>query len=313
MTEQPGFARNTGVVTGAWERLSGTVKGSICLAAAGAAFVVIAAIVHWMSADIPLFQIAFLQQVVVVAMIGPGLAAGGWSRMRTARPWMHAGRSTATAAGILFGFLAVTHLPVAEVTTILFSRMAFTAVLAVLLLGEVVRRETWASVGLASLGVVLVLSPDPGRMNWYGLAAVASALGMSLTMLLTRYLRGESRDAVVGWQAIGLMVAFAAPAAFVWTPMQPAHWLGCAAIGVLLWLSQHLNVFAYRYGEANAIQPAEASRLLVAIGIDVAIFGMVPRLSTFLGAGVIVLAIGTAVGLLDRLLRGRRRDAEAGD
>jgi drug/metabolite transporter (DMT)-like permease len=158
-----------------------------------------------------------------------------------------------------------------------------------------------------------VLSPDAGRLNWYGFAAVASALGMSLTMLLTRYMRGESRDAIVGWQAIGLALAFAGPAAALWTPMQPAHWLGCGAIGVLLWLSQHLNVFAYRYGEANAIQPAEASRLLVAIGIDVAIFGVIPKLSTFLGAGVIVLAIGTAVGLLDRLLRGRRGDAEAGD
>ena len=66
--------------------------------------------------------------------------------------------------------------------------------------------------------------------------------------------------------------------------------------------------------DAGAAQAATlyASRLLVAIGIDVAIFGVMPKLSTFLGAAVIVLAIGTAVGFLDRLLRGRGRDAEAG-
>lgn len=298
---------------GLWERGSGTLKGSLCLAAAGAAFVVIAAIVRSLSGSVPLLQLAFLQQAVVVMVIAPTLIGGGWRRMRTARPGWHLLRSTATAAAILFGFLAVKHMPVAEVTTLLFSRMVFTAGLAALLLGEIVRRETWVSVGLATIGVVLVLSPDLGRLNGYGWAAVVSALAMSVAMLLTRYMRTENRDAVVCWQAIGLTVAFSVPALANWVPMSASQWLGCAAIGVLLWLSQHLNVLAYRYGEASAIQPAEASRLLVAVGIDVLVFGVVPSLSTFLGAGVIVLAMVAAVGVAGGILRGRKRNVGAGD
>lgn len=302
-----------GWVEGFWGRRSGTFKGAVCLAAAGAAFVAIAAIVRWLAGSMPLFQIAFLQQAMVVLLIAPGLIAGGWRRLSTARPAWHVLRSLATAAGILFGFLAAKHLPVAEVTALLFSRMAFTAAMAALLLGERVRRETWAGVGLATVGVLLVLSPDVGHVNVYACAAVASAFGISITMLLTRYMRAENRDAIVGWQAIGLAALFAGPALFDWAEMEISHWLGCAAIGLLLWVSQHLNVLAYRYAEASAIQPAEASRLLVAVAADVAFFGLIPSLSTLAGGVIIVVAICTSVGLTRLRLGGTGKDAGPGD
>lgn len=296
-----------------WRCRSGTFKGSVCLAAAGAAFVAIAAIVRWLAGSVPLLQIAFLQQAVVVLLITPGLLAGGWRRMSTGRPGWHVLRSTATAAGILLGFLAAKHLPVAEVTALLFSRMAFTAALAALLLGESIRRETWAGVVLATIGVFLVLTPDAGQVNIYAWAAVGSAFAISVTMLLTRYMREENRDAIVGWQAIGLTILFAAPAIADWVQMDAAHWLGCAAIGALLWISQHLNVLAYRYGEAGAIQPAESSRLLVAVAIDVAVFGLIPTLSTLAGGVVIIVAICASVGLMRMRLRGPGRNAGPGD
>ena len=308
----PVLAHGAGSMGRFWSRRSGTFKGSVCLAAAGAAFVVIAAIVRWLSASMPLFQIAFLQQATVVLLIAPALLAGGWRRMATARPRWHVLRSAATAAAILFGFLAAKHLPVAEVTALLFSRMAFTAMLAALVLGEAVRRETWVGVVLATVGVLLVLSPEAARVNVYAWSAVASALAISITMLLTRYMRAEQKDAIVGWQAVGLTVLFAAPGLADWAPLDAAHWLGCAAIGVLLWISQHLNVLAYRYGEAGAIQPAEASRLLVAVGIDVAFFDLFPSLSSLAGGVFVILAICTSVGAMRGLFRGPR-DAEPGD
>lgn len=296
-----------------WTGRSGTFRGSVCLASAGAAFVVVAGIVRWLSVDVPLLQIAFLQQATVVLLIAPGLLGGGWRRMRTTRPGWHLLRSGASAAAILFGFLAAKHLPVAEVTALLFSRMAFTAGLAVLLLGESVRRETWLGVVLATAGVLLVLSPEAGHVNVFAWAAIGSAFAISITMLLTRYMRDEQRDAIVGWQAIGLAAMFAAPAISGWVPLDPAQWLGCAAIGGLLWISQHLNVLAYRYGEAGAIQPAESSRLLVAVAIDVAIFGVVPGVSTFAGGVLIIVAICASVGLMRMRVRGPGGNAEPGD
>lgn len=70
---------------------------------------------------------------------------------------------------------------------------------------------------------------------------------------------------------------------------------GCLATGLLLWFSQHMNVFAFRYAEPSAIQPVEAFRLVVALVIDLAVFGILPEDQTMLGGALVVLATGIVI------------------
>lgn len=274
-----------------WDAQTGVFKGSACLAAAGAAFVGINAVVHAVGPSMPAFQIAFLQQAVVVALIAPGILRKGIAVMRPRRPLLHVARCLATGVAILSGFVAMAHLPVSETTALLFSRMLFTAGLAVLLLREAVGLGNWTRIGIAAAGVVLVLSPDLSSVDIYGVAALVSALAISLTMLLIRVMKEETPQAIVGWQAIGLVMLFAGPAVHGWVPMDAPAVAACFAVGVLLWLAQHLNVLAYRHAAAGAIQPAEASRLVVALAVDAALFGRVPSLTVAAGVGLILAAV----------------------
>lgn len=304
-----------------WGGRSGTYRGSACLALAGAAFVGIAALVQWLGSALPLIQIAAIQQIVVLAIVAPQVGIRRRAAMRTARPLLHLVRTVAVAAGILLGFYAVQRLPVVEVTAILFSRMGFTAVLAVLILGERVGPGTWAGVLLATAAVALVLSPDPGNLNVHGWAALGSALALSVTGVMTRIMRDESKEAIVGWQAIGLAALFTAIAWDAWVPLTAGQWLACAATGALFWIAQQMNVLAYRHGNAAAIQPAEASRLLVAIAVDVVIFGVFPDMPALTGAALIVLATwvsvawgreapGVVPGVVPGAARGETKDDE---
>lgn len=275
-----------------WNRQTGIFKGSTCLAAAGAAFVGINAIVHAVGPSVPIFQIAFLQQAVVVALVAPGILRKGVAIMRPRRPSLHLARCIATGIAILSGFVAMANLPVSETTALLFSRMVFTAGLATLLLKEAIGAGAWIRIAVAALGVVLVLSPDISAVNIYGVAALVSAFAISITMLLIRVMKQETAEAIVGWQAIGLVVLFGGPAIHGWTPLDTAGLLACGSVGVLLWLAQHLNVLAYRYAAAGAIQPAEASRLIIAVAIDGALFGTIPSLTVIGGVGLILVAAG---------------------
>ncbi|WP_350112451.1 DMT family transporter [Thalassobaculum sp.] len=254
----------------------------------------------------PAFQIAFLQQLVVVALIAPGILAKGIGVMKSPAPAMHIGRCLATGIAIYTGFLAMANLPVSETTALLFSRMLFTAALAALFLREVVGLTSWLRIGIATLGVVLVLSPDTATGNLYVLAALVSALSISVTMLLIRAMKTESAEAIVGWQAIGLVFLFGGPALYGWVPLDWPAVAGCAAVGVLLWLAQHLNVLAYRFAPAAAIQPADASRLVVALAIDSLLFGVLPT-AVVMGGAILILAAAT----YGRVAWGRRRTENA--
>ncbi len=289
-----------------WNSQSDIFKGSACLSAAGAAFVAINAIVHALGSAVPAFQIAFLQQVVVVALVAPGILSKGLGAMKSRAPGMHLARCLATGIAIYAGFLAMANLPVAETTALLFTRMLFTAALAAVFLREVVALNSWMRIGIATLGVVLVLSPGDAAVNLYVVAAVVSALAISVTMLLIRAMKDETADAIVGWQAIGLVLAFGAPALYGWVPMDWQGALACTAVGVLLWLAQHLNVLAYRYAPASAIQPAEASRLVVALAMDSLLFGVLPSVAVVGGAILILVA-----AMYGRIAWSRRRTENA--
>jgi|GEM_PF-920156 len=289
-----------------WKGQSDIFKGSACLSGAGAAFVAINAIVHAIGDAVPAFQIAFLQQLVVVALVAPGILAKGVGVMKSPAPLMHVARCLATGVAIYTGFLAMANLPVSETTALLFSRMLFTAALAALFLREVVGLTSWLRIGFASVGVVVVLSPDTAVVDLYALSALVSALAISVTMLLIRAMKGETAQAIVGWQAIGLVFLFGGPALYGWVPLDWRSILGCAAVGVLLWLAQHLNVLAYRYAPAGAIQPAEASRLVVALAIDSLLFGVLPS-GMVVGGAILILAAAT----YGRITWGRRRTENA--
>ncbi|GHD53836.1 hypothetical protein GCM10017083_30660 [Thalassobaculum fulvum] len=273
-----------------WKGQPGEFKGSACLSAAGAAFVAINAIVHGLGGSVPAFQIAFLQQLVVVILVMPGIRAKGVAVMKTRAPWKHLARCLATGVAIFTGFLAMTNLPVAETTALLFSRMLFTAALATLFLKEAVGASSWVRIGIASLGVVMVLAPETTAVNVYSLAALVSALAISVTMLLIRAMPDETAEAVVGWQAIGLVFVFGVPAIHGWVDLDWRALAACVAVGVLLWLAQHLNVLAYRFAAAAAIQPAEASRLIFALAVDGLLFGVVPSALVVAGAVLIIAA-----------------------
>lgn len=289
-----------------WNDQSDIFKGSACLSGAGIAFVAINAIVHALGNAVPAFQIAFLQQLVVVALVAPGILAKGVGVMKSAAPAKHLARCLATGIAIYTGFLAMANLPVSETTALLFSRMLFTAALAALFLREVVGLNSWLRIGIATLGVVLVLSPDTTSANLYVLAALVSALSISVTMLLIRAMKQETAEAIVGWQAIGLVCLFGGPALYGWVPLDWWSFSGCAAVGVLLWLAQHLNVLAYRFAPAAAIQPADANRLVVALAIDSLLFGVVPT-AMVVGGAILILA-AAAYG---RIAWGRRRTENA--
>ena len=105
-------------------------------------------------------------------------------------------------------------------------------------------------------------------------------------------MRGETTTAIVWWQSLGLTIGFGLLALTMWQPVTSQMLYVGIAIGVLLWLGQIWNVAAYRHGKASAIQTAEATRLIIALLIDLAVFAIVPDLGAILGIMLIAVAVG---------------------
>ncbi len=130
----------------------------------------------------------------VVGTLGLGallLQREGLAGFRIERAGWHAVRGFGVAFSATTFFSAVQIMPFAAATAISFTSPMVTALLAALLLGEPLRRETWIASIAAFAGVVIVLRPNFAAIGPAAVLPMFSALGMSLLMIGNRAVQGR--------------------------------------------------------------------------------------------------------------------------
>ena len=272
-----------------WEALPGNLRGSVWLVGSTLILVIMASMIKHVGKHLPVVEILFIRQMMVMVVISPAIAKGFPSIFRTKRLKLHILSICLSTVAMTTGFTAVVYLPLAEVTAIGFARTLFTTILAVFILHEIVGWRRWTATIVGLIGVLIVLRPSPEGMNEYSLMALLSAFFVACIMVVLRLLsQTEKPTTIMAYQSVFLAIAFAPFAIWSWvTPTLEELGL-LVVIGVLMSAGQWANIQAYKAGEASAIAPFEYGRLLFAILIGIWYLGEIPTEYTLIGATVIV-------------------------
>ena len=274
-----------------WAGLSANVRGSLWVALAVSLFSLMMMFIKLLGARLPVVEILFFRQLVMLVILGPTLWHNFPTALRTERPGLHAFRVLGAMVAMLAGFEALVHLPLANATAISFAKALFVTVLATLILHEVVGAGRWAATAVGFVGVVIVVQPSADGVNGYALLALLSAVAVAFVQISLRVLtRTESSVTILAYQAIALAVLLAPAALWWWVTPTPLEWLMLVGVGIFATLGQWCNVQGFRAGEAAAIAPMDYTRILFASVIGFLVFHEVPGVATFAGAALIVAA-----------------------
>ena len=146
------------VVTAAAQR-----RAILCVLGASALFALAAALVKAVAPFVPLAELVFFRSAVASVVLLPLLRGeGGWSALRTRRPWSHLGRILAGLAGMFGAFYGYATLPLAAVTALGFAMPLVLAVLAGPLLGERIGWGRAVAVLAGFAGVLVMVEPWRG-------------------------------------------------------------------------------------------------------------------------------------------------------
>lgn len=256
-----------------------------------------AACVKYLGGTIPVGQIIFVRGVISIAVLAfVARLAGGLHLLKT-RNWpAHALRSLSGTISMFCLFAALTLIPFADVTAITFTAPMFLTLLAMLFLGERIHAFRWTALAVGFAGVLIMVGPHltlgtgsgPGIAVAFG-AAVFSALAM---VFLRRMSGGGGEHAVTitFYFSLTTMVCAASTALAGWPMPTAGEWLLIAGAGLLGVLGQLLMTFSYRYAEASTIAPLDYANLLMAVIYGYVFFGEIPRLSTWVGAPLVMTA-----------------------
>ncbi len=286
-------------VRAGWSALPGNLRGGVWFLAGAAILTLMLALIKLAGQSLHVTEILFFRQMTMVAIALPAIVHSYPESLKTRRLDLQLARIGVAFGAMTLGFTAVIHLPLAEVTTLGFTKTFFMTILGIVVLGEVVRARRWAALAAGFAGVLIILWPEAGSGSGiYRLASIASACLVALVMVLIRKLTQVDRPVtILSYQAMGVGLLMFGPMLWFWKTPTPWEAGLLVLIGVVAAAGQYINILALRAGEASALAPLDFTRLVFAGALGLAMFGEQPSGRVFLGAAVIV---GAALYTLHR-------------
>lgn len=272
-----------------WHALPGNARGSLIILVASLVGVVMSSLIKHVGQTIPVIEILFIRQIIVLVIISPVIFRNLGTVFKTKNYGMHSVRVALSIVAMYTGFSAVVNMPLAEVTAISFARILFTTILAIIFLKEVIGFRRWTSIFIGFMGVLVIIRPEPDNINIYALMAIVSALFVSGGKIVLRKLSQlDKTSTILSFHSISITLVLLIPAYFQWVMPTLHEMIMILMIGGLMSVMQWLFIQALRVGEAAAIAPMEYVRLIYAAVIGFVVFAEIPTIWTMVGAAIIM-------------------------
>lgn len=253
------------------------------------------------------FEIVFLRQLLGALFMLPWLVRAGVGTLRTVRLPTHGLRACCGYAGLVCGYHALYLIPMSDTVALQFTLPIFTAIFAVLFLGERVGIHRWAAIFVGFVGVLVIVRPGFSVLNVGMALALASAAFYAATDVSARSLSHNDGTPVIMFYGYILQLPLStAPAVFYWTT--PSIETVPAILGFILsaMVAQWCLTRAFAYAEASLVSPVLFLRLPFVATIGFVVFGQSTSDWTWAGAGIIFLS---TYALAWREARAHRRRA----
>lgn len=242
--------------------------------------------------DLP--QILLWRQLVPVPiLLGWLWLTGGLARLKTRRPGAHASRGLVGMVGMVFNFLGVMLLPLAEATALGFTAPLFAVVIGSLIMREKIGPWRWSAVVLGFAGVLVIAQPGGAPISPLGAAA---SLGSALMVAIVTY---QIRDLGRSEESISIVFYFSlfgALFAACLLPFGSLAWPGGTQFALLLMvglfgtLGQLFITASLRRGAIASVIVMDYSALVWSALFGWLVWSVFPPPTTWLGAPLIIAA-----------------------
>ncbi len=270
--------------------MSNSLKGIFCLITAGAILAFTDGLSKILTDGFPPGQILLFRSVFVFIPI----AIMVWRKggFRTVLIVDRRGQLMRGLFAVITSFLfmiAIKHMPLADITAIMFATPIIMTALAPYFLGEEVGWRRWTAVIIGFSGILLMIRPSGEALFWPALLALAATFFNSFRDLATRHLsRTEDANGIMICTTACVMLGGFSSLFFAWRAPDLEGLALFALTGVLQGIGQYFLVVAFLFGQAVVVAPFRYFALIWATLYGYLMFGDIPGLDTLSGAAIVV-------------------------
>jgi drug/metabolite transporter (DMT)-like permease len=277
--------------------LAGNMRGIVWVIAATLSQAVGGAAHKVVVVEVPSVQtLVFMRALVALALLLPVVLASRGRAIKTSNFTLHVIRGLLLAINVFCSTYAVTRLALAEANAYALSTSLFLLPLCALFLNERAHWFRWVGGAIGFVGVLIMLRPGFSGVQTAAAVALLGALATALlSVVLKRVSGGDGAVAINFWSLAASALVFGIPTWFYVPALPVALWTwvvvgACSALAM-----RFCYVWAYRAGDASAVEVGSFALLLWGALIGLALFAEIPTPHFWIGAlmmiGGIVLVI----------------------
>ncbi|MEQ8318960.1 MAG: DMT family transporter [Rhodospirillales bacterium] len=202
-----------------------------------------------------------------------------WHFLRSLLGWL----------GVSCTFAAAAQMPLAEATAISFLSPICTMIFAIPFLGEKVGPVRWSAAAISLIGALILIRPGTDAFQIAALIALAAALFMGMEMVVIKRLSdGEPAIRILFVNnAFGAAISLSA-GLFFWVQPTTEQWVLLVTLGLIMVCAQSCFIQAMKSADASFAVPFFYMTLVFAAIYDFGLFGVIPEILSWLGAGIII-------------------------
>lgn len=282
------------------------LKATLWMLGSVGSFLIMAVAGRATTSSLDVFQVMEMRSIIGLLILLPLVyREGGLRAMHSQRPMMHIGRNVVHYAGQFAWLYALTLIPLAELISIEFTTPIWTAVLAVIFLGERLSRARIAAILLGVIGVAVIVRPGVERVDPGHLIILAGAVAFGISVVMVKSLtRTDSVVRIIFWMLIIQSIIGFIPAIQTWKAPDAGLWPWILLISFTGMSSHFCMARALSYADATAVMPIDFLRVPLSALIGWLLYSEGIDIFTALGAGLILF------GNLLNLQRRRPKPAE---
>ena len=267
---------------------------AVALLALGATFFgsFMGAGVKLLSDDLHPIVICFYRSLMGLILITPFVIRNNFKALQTQNMRLQIFRASINVISMICWFSAIGMMHFEKATALGFTTPLFTTVLAVIVLGEVIRFHRTAALLLGFIGIIIIIRPGYVPFEFGTVLMLIASFSFSFVLIFVKKLSAtDSSLTIIFYHLLYMTPVFFILSLFYWENINLYQLIVFTLMGASGLLSHWCLAQAFKMSDTTFVMPLQFTKLIWASLIGLFIFAEQPDIWTWLGGIIIFIAV----------------------
>lgn len=248
--------------------------------------------VKLLSDDLHPIVICFYRSLMGLILITPFVIRNNFKALRTQNMRLQIFRASINVISMICWFSAIGMMHFEKATALGFTTPLFTTVLAVVVLGEVIRFHRTAALLFGFIGIIIIIRPGYVPFEFGTVLMLIASFSFSFVLIFVKKLSAtDSSLTIIFYHLLYMTPVFFILSLFYWENINLYQLIVFTLMGASGLLSHWCLAQAFKMSDTTFVMPLQFTKLIWASLIGLFIFAEQPDIWTWVGGVIIFISV----------------------